>query len=183
VSLLIASPRLIRLGRRARRLRSQDQAPEDAVPLAWSELRDLGTDYGLPPLPSETPRTYSARLRGSALLGGAGGLDDAAHQAVRTLTADFERRHYGRPLHPAGPGKVQPAAARIAAVQQSLRDNATFFRRFRADWLPASVLGQLGRLMASPFTAIGRLTLRGAKAAARSLSRARDGLFRPRGSQ
>ena len=36
-----------------------------AAPLAWAELRDLGTDYGLPPGPSETPRAYSARLRRS----------------------------------------------------------------------------------------------------------------------
>lgn len=181
--LLLASPRLIRLGRRARRLRSQDQPPADAVPLAWSELRDLGTDYGLPPLRSETPRTYSARLRHSPLLGEAGSMDDAAHQAVRTLTADFERDHYGRPLHQEGPGGHQPAAARIAAVHQSLRENATFFRRFRADWLPASVLGQLGRIVASPFKAIGRLTLRAAMTAARSWSRARQALFRARGSQ
>lgn len=182
--LLLASPRLIRLGRRARRLRNQEQSPEDAVPLAWAELRDLGTDYGLPPGPSETPRTYSARLRGSALLGEAGGLDEAAHQAVLSLTADFERRHYGRPVQDtAGPGAPATAASRIAALHQSLRDNASLPRRLRADWLPASVLGRLGRLLASPFKAIGRLTLRAAKPAARSWARARDGLFRTRGSQ
>jgi transglutaminase-like putative cysteine protease len=182
--LLLASPRLIRLGRRARRLRKQDQSPEDTVPLAWSELRDLGTDYGLPPWPNETPRTYSARLRRSGLLGEAGGLDDAAHQAVLSLTADFERRHYGRPLQDtAGPGKPGTAASRIAAVQQSLRDNASFPRRLTADWLPASVLGKWGRLLASPFKAIGRLTLRAAKPAARSWTRARGRLFPPQGSQ
>ncbi|HBH57711.1 MAG TPA: transglutaminase [Arthrobacter bacterium] len=182
--LLMASPRLVRLRRRARRLRSQDPASEAAIPLAWSELRDLGTDYGLPPLSSETPRTYSARLRRSVLLGGAGGMDEAAHQAVRTLTSDFERRHYGRPVpDAAGGATTEPVDSRITAVRESLRNNAPLPRRFRASWLPASVLGRWARFLAAPVKGIRRLALPAANAAAHSWSRARDGLFRPRGNQ
>nr|WP_309818309.1 DUF3488 and transglutaminase-like domain-containing protein [Pseudarthrobacter sulfonivorans] len=191
--LLVASPRLVRMGVRARRL--QGPVPgtdvpgtdvpdtDDRVPLAWAELRDLGTDYGLPPGASETPRAYSARLRRSSLLGRTGGRDNAAQDAVLALTADFERRHYGRPGNgPAGARKPEPVAPRITAVQQSLRNNATLLWRLRADWLPASVLGRWARFLAAPYQGFSRLARRTAKAAARSWSRVRDGLFRPRQS-
>jgi transglutaminase-like putative cysteine protease len=182
--LLLASPRLVRMGLRARRLQGQDPDTDDAVPLAWAELRDLGADYGLPPESSETARAYSARLRSSALLGGTRGTDSAAREAVLTLTSDFERRHYGRPgdqlTNSGKPGRVAP---RIAAVQRSLRDNASLPWRLRADWLPASVLGRWSRFLAAPVQGVGRLSLRMAKAAARSWSRARGGLFHPRRSQ
>jgi transglutaminase-like putative cysteine protease len=199
--LFAASPRLVRMGIRARRLRSQDPSSGQAVPLAWYELLDLGRDYGLPPGRSETPRTYSARLRGSSLLGEAGGMDDAAHQAVVSLTADFERRKYGPPppanvppaaspprAVPAGgattdsqphrqrPGEPEPAPVRIGAVQRSLRANVPLSRRLRADWLPASVMRRWGHLLTAPFRALGRLARRTAKAAARSWTRARGGL-------
>jgi transglutaminase-like putative cysteine protease len=177
--LLLSSPRLVRLGVRARRLRSSDPPSPGAVPLAWSELRDLGTDYGLPPGPSETPRTYSARLRASHLLGAPGGMDDAAHRAVISLTADFERHAYGRPAGDSpGAGREERAAARVMAVQSSLRANVTRRRRLRADWLPPSVMVLWGRLLTAPFRFVGRAAGRTAKAAARSFSRARAGLRR-----
>lgn len=188
--LVAASPRLVRMGIRSRRLQRPAPDSGDAVPLAWAELRDLGTDYGLPPQSSETARAYSARLRRSALLGEPGGMEHAAHQAVLTLTADFERRNYGRPGNPATsaeePGRVAP---RIWAVQQSLRDNAPLPRRLRAVWLPASVLRRWARFLAAPFRGIGTLTRRAGRAAARFWSarfwsgrfwsRARHALFRP----
>ena len=178
--LLASSPRLVRMGVRARRLRSTDPPSPAAVPLAWSELRDLGTDYGVPPGPAETPRTYSARIRGSHLLGEPGGMDDAAHQAVISLTADFERHAYGPPAT-GSPGSVsaEPAAARISALQASMRANVTRIRRLRADWLPPSVLARWGRLLTAPFRFFGRLARGTAKAAAHSWSRVRDGLRRP----
>jgi hypothetical protein len=99
--LLAAAPHLARAGIRSRRLRPR--RPDQSVPLAWSELRDLGTDYGVPAGDSETPRAYSARFRGQ-LLGEAGGMDREAHEAVITLTAAFEQYRYGRPAngHTAG---------------------------------------------------------------------------------
>ncbi|HEY8703002.1 MAG TPA: DUF3488 and transglutaminase-like domain-containing protein [Arthrobacter sp.] len=193
--LVAASPRLVRAGIRARRLRGRDPTSGDPVPPAWSELLDLGTDYRLPRGPSETPRRYSGRLRGSSLLGEAGGIDDAGHQAVRSLTSDFERRRYGRPspqeASPAdgaaadmmtgprsstvSPGAEESMASRIAAVQRSLRANAPLSRRLRADWLPPSVMGRWARMLTAPFRVLGRQSRRTAKAAARSWSRARGG--------
>jgi transglutaminase-like putative cysteine protease len=182
--LFVASPRLVRRGIRSRRLQRPEPDRGDAVPLAWAELRDLGTDYGLPPQSSETARAYSARLRHSALLGKPVGMEDDAHQAVLTLTADFERRNYGRPAGPATSAEKPDAVApRISAVQQSLRDNAPLPRRWRAAWLPASVLGHWARLLAAPFRGIGTLTRRAVRAAARFWARVRGGLFRPRGGQ
>lgn len=177
-ALLLAAPRLVRAGIRARRLRPRETA--NAVPLAWLELQDLGNDYGLPPDPSETARTYSTRLRGT-VLGEPDGLDQAAHQAVLALTADFERHSYGRPPLP-GPAPVKEGgpsftganrdpgelAGRITAVEQSLRANAPLARRVQAAWVPASVMGRLGRLLAAPFRAAGSILHRTAKAAAHS---------------
>jgi hypothetical protein len=182
-ALLAASPRLVRTAIRARRLRAAD--PAAAVPLAWSEMVDLGTDYGLPPEPSETPRAYSARLRGSNLLGEPGGMDEAAHRAAAALTSDFERQKYGPPLEgvpEADPEATerkatrasQEAGARIAALETALRGNARTLRRLHALWLPPSVIGRLGRLLSAPFRiafgAAGAAVGKSAKAAARTWS-------------
>jgi transglutaminase-like putative cysteine protease len=183
-ALLAASPRLVRTGMRARRLRPAD--PAAAVPLAWNEMVDLGTDYGLPPKPSETPRAYSARLRSSALLGEPGGMDEAAHQAAAALTAEFERQKYGPPIvdgvpeaGQAGTGRNaslanRVAGTRIAALETAFRGNAPTLRRLHALWLPPSVVGRLARLLATPFRitfkAAGAAAGKAAKAAARTWS-------------
>ncbi len=152
------SPRLSRTVLRRRRLNqkppddpeltgSKDPAPE----LAWAELQDLATDYGVPSKPSETPRHFSARLRSSSALGVTGGLDDAAHEAVASLTSDFERQRYGRTATPA------PAAAtRVAVIRESLRNNARWLVRFRADWLPPSMMRRWVHALGAPFRAVGR---------------------------
>ncbi|MEO5315472.1 DUF3488 and transglutaminase-like domain-containing protein [Pseudarthrobacter sp. CC12] len=149
--LLAGAPHMVRAGTRSRRL--HPKRPDLAVPLAWSELRDLGTDYGLPPGESETPRTYAARFR-SALLGEPDGMDRDAHVAVASLTAAFEQHRYGRP------GSEGPAgedfAAGVAAVEESLQANATRSRRWAASWLPRSVMRRLGLLLGMPFSAAGR---------------------------
>ncbi|WP_461174341.1 DUF3488 and transglutaminase-like domain-containing protein [Arthrobacter sp. Z1-9] len=181
---LAAGPRLARAGIRARRLRAAE--PDAAAAMAWSEMVDLGTDYGLPPKSSETPRGYGARLRESGLLGEAGGLDDAAHRAAAALTSDFERREYGPPppttdapggrTGRTGPraaggnaagGNQEVSGARIAALETALRAHAPVLRRLRALWVPPSVVGRLGRLLAAPFRAAGAATVHTAKAAAR----------------
>lgn len=173
--LLAASPHLVRSAARTRRLRPGD--PGEAVPLAWSELLDLGTDFGVAPDPSETPRAYAGRLRGR--FGEPCGMDAAAHQAAGVLTADFERHRYGRPLpagrNTGGTGRERQdaggayAAPHIEALELALRANATRWQRFRAAWLPPSVMGRLGRMVAAPFRAAGRLLAATAKAATRSL--------------
>lgn len=175
--LLAASPRLVRTGIRARRLRARD--PVDAVPLAWNELLDLGRDYGLPPVNSETARAYAARLKGT-LLGEPEGMDAEAHRGVAVLTAAIERQRYGPPAEEQeAPGKTDadpgaatgtgaegnPAEPHLGALRDSLRANATRRRRLRADWLPPSVMGRLGKLVASPFSAAWQALTRHAKAA------------------
>jgi len=155
------SPRLSRTMLRRRRLNrkppddahgvppgSVDEAPQ----LAWDELQDLATDYGVPSTPSETPRHFSARLRSSPALGEVGGMDDAAHAAVASLTSDFERQRYGRPAEAA-----PPAATRIAVVRESLRNNSPWLVRFRADWLPPSMMRRWVRALGAPFRAVGAL--------------------------
>ncbi|GAA3276508.1 DUF3488 and transglutaminase-like domain-containing protein [Paenarthrobacter aurescens] len=154
----LCSPRLSRTVLRRRRL--NQRPPEDsdlpdpidpAPELAWAELQDLATDYGVPSTPSETPRNFSARLRSSSALGVRGGLDDAAHQAVASLTADFERQRYGRTATSA------PAAAtRIGVVRESLRSNARWLVRLRADWLPPSMMRRWVGALGAPFRAMGR---------------------------
>jgi hypothetical protein len=181
VALLAAAPRMVRAGIRARRLRPQD--PGKAVPMGWRELLDLGTDYGLPPGASETPRAYSARLRGT-LLGDPEGVDRPAHQAAAALTEEFERHSYGRPPRTipeqdtddaksrSARDRATAMAAEVGAVEETLRANAPLRQRLQAAWVPPSVMGGLGRFLAAPFRftgrAIGRVLVRTAKAAARS---------------
>jgi hypothetical protein len=187
VLLLAASPRLVRTGIRARRLRPRNAA--DAVPLAWSELLDLGRDYGLPAGTSESPRAYASRLR-SSLLGEPDGMDEAAHSAVAAVTAAFERRRYGRPPEQAdavletdarryGPGRttgsegVTEAPGQLGPLEDSLRANATLLQRWRARWLPPSVMGRLGRFATAPVRLAGRAWTLRAETNAEAAVRAR----------
>ncbi|TVU66600.1 transglutaminase domain-containing protein [Paenarthrobacter nitroguajacolicus] len=165
------SPRLSRTVLRRRRLNRKP--PDEAEPgapgftdpapeLAWAELQDLATDYGVPSAPSETPRHFSARLRSSTALGDIGGIDDAAHAAVASLTSDFERQRYGRQA------AVAPAAAaRIAVVREALRNNARWLVRFRADWLPPSMMQRWVHALGAPFRAVGTLARTAGRAVAR----------------
>ncbi|MFH5880412.1 transglutaminaseTgpA domain-containing protein [Arthrobacter sp. NA-172] len=163
---LTASPRLIRTGIRARRLKPARTGkarsgaagglapPADGPVLAWAELQDLATDYGVPPVSSETPRHFAARLRGSAALGGptaaaapSGTADDAGQLAVVSLTGEFERQRYGPPAASA----ADSPAPRIAAVRSALRRNASWFTAFRADWFPPSLMSRWFQVVSSPF--------------------------------
>jgi hypothetical protein len=106
-------------------------------------------------------------------------MDDAAHRAATALTSDFERREYGRPPEGAEApeertGRTRAAGAdqevtgaRIAALETALRAHAPALRRLRALWVPPSVIGRLGRLLAAPFRAAGAAMVQAAKAAAR----------------
>jgi transglutaminase-like putative cysteine protease len=202
--LIAAAPRMVRTRLRSRRLRGPAaRGGQAAAPLAWAELRDLATDYGIRPLPSETPRAFSARLSDSPALGRAPAANAAEAQAprppghpeadtaVRDLTAAFERHQYGRPAagagtaasaDPTGPSSpADPSAAqKIAAVQKALRRNAGLMGRLRAEWLPLSVMSRWGSIAGAPFRAVGSTAAHAAKAAAGSWTRARDGLRRLR---
>lgn len=168
VALLAASPRLVRAGIRARRLRpvrpaggARSAPPGDGPVLAWVELKDLATDYGMPPEPSETPRDFAARLRDSAALGAqvapgppSGAADDAGQHAVASLTGDFERHRYGRPAGVTAETAAEQAKAaseRIAAVRAAFRRNASWFAAFRAVWLPPSLMSRWFQVLSWPF--------------------------------
>lgn len=174
LAVLVASPRLVRSGIRARRLR-----PGGPV-LAWAELQDLATDYGVPPVPSETPRHFAARLSNSAVLGAPvaaaspSGADDAGQHAVASLTGDFERQRYGPPAGvPADTAAEQanPAPIRIAAVRAAFRRNATWFEAFRADWFPPSLMSRWFQLLSTPFRWLGGMSTAAARRAAASWQR------------
>lgn len=175
LAVLVASPRLVRSGIRARRLR-----PGGPV-LAWAELQDLATDYGVPPVPSETPRHFAARLSNSAVLGApvaaaspSGADDDAGQHAVASLTGDFERQRYGPPAGvPADTAAEQanPAPIRIAAVRAAFRRNATWFEAFRADWFPPSLMSRWFQLLSTPFRWLGGMSTAVARRAAASWQR------------
>lgn len=206
--LIAASPRLVRTTVRSRRLRAGDagQGPAPA-PLAWSELRDLATDYGVPPVPSETPRAFSARLRSFLALRrtakarvseaparavleqtageGQSSAERAAGAAVQDLTAAYERYEYGRPgsaptAASGGSGAENAGADNIAAVRKVLRRNAGVLGRLRAEWLPPSVMARWGHTAGTPFRAVRRAAARAGQAVAGSWTGARDGLRRLR---
>ncbi len=170
LGLLLASPQLARTALRRRRLYGAGGDSAAALQ-AWAELRDLAMDYGVAPRTSETPRHFSDRLRLSGALGEPQGIDAAGHQAVRVLTADFEQQQYGRPS-PGGdgagvPGSAakaaggaaaagsmgSPAAHRIDAVRSTLRAHAGPLVRFRAAWLPPSLMAAWRRAATAPFRA------------------------------
>ncbi|MGY2743243.1 transglutaminase family protein [Arthrobacter sp. UYCu723] len=190
LALLAASPQLARNGLRRRRLKGGGGSDGDgSAPPAYAELRDLATDYGVPPLTSETPRHFSARLRASAALGQPDGVDAAGHAAVVSLTGDFERHQYGRPGGAGGGttsgsdhGSARAAAARIAAVQAALRVNARPLVRLRAAWLPPSVMASWRKSISEPFRAVSRTAKRTRRGVAGSWLRTRDVFRRVRRS-
>ncbi|HKS02079.1 MAG TPA: DUF4129 domain-containing protein, partial [Arthrobacter sp.] len=177
-----ASPRLVRAGVRARRLRGTGSGRNRVTepPLVWSELQDLATDYGVRPQPSETPRTFSARLRGSLTPEPP---DAGTAQAVTVLTDAYERHRYGRPsgqdsVHPGLPEEA--AVAHINKVRRALRRKAGIVGRLHADWLPPSVISRWGAVAGWPFRVLGRAALRTGRAASALSRRTRSGIRRLR---
>ncbi|MGO4121553.1 transglutaminase TgpA family protein [Arthrobacter sp. YAF16] len=194
VLLLLSAPALARGGVRRRRLKASGLS--GAAAPAWAELRDLATDFGIPPRSSETPRHFSARLRGSAALGEPGGVDAPAHAAVASLSADFERQRYGRPGpdSPAGnsrpdsrpdslPGSLPDSPAdRVEQVRDALRAHASWWTRWRAIWLPPSLTAGWRRRAWTPLRAVSVPARAAGRGAAESWSRVRDAARRLRRS-
>lgn len=190
--LLAASPRLARGSRRRRRLggAGREGPAAGAAFLAWAELRDLAADYGVAPRTSETPRHFSERLRSPASLGAPDGTDAPGHRAVASLTEDFERQEYGRPAGMPGPaagagGSAGPltgagTAARMDLVQAALAANAKPWVRFRAAWLPPSVLSAWRRSAGSAARAVSDTAERTRRNVAGSWLRIRDAVRRVR---
>ena len=185
VILLLATPALARGGLRRRRLKVAGAGESGAAAPAWAELLDLATDFRVPPRDSESPRHFAARLRGSSALGGPvvgpdapGGAEAAAQAAVAELTADFERQQYGRP--DAGGPAGGASAERIAVVRDALRENASWWTRLRAIWLPPSLLARWRRRASRPLHAASGPAKSAGRVAAESWSRIRDAARRLR---
>jgi len=184
--LLLASPALARGGLRRRRLRVAGAGTSGSAAPAWAELQDLATDFRVLPRDSETPRHFAARLRGSSALrtpgaqdaGVTGGTDATAQAAVAELTADFERQQYGRP--DAGAPAGGAPADRIALVRDALRENASWWTRLRATWLPPSLLARWRRRASMPLRAAAGPARSAGRVAAESWSRIRDAARRLR---
>ncbi|QDW29140.1 transglutaminase domain-containing protein [Arthrobacter sp. KBS0702] len=195
VLLLLATPALARGGLRRRRLKLAGAGQSGAAAPAWAELLDLATDFRVPPRDSESPRHFAARLRGSSALGGPvvgpdalggpvvgpdapGGAEAGAQAAVAELTSDFERQQYGRP--DAGTPAGGASADRIAAVRDALRENASWWTRLRATWLPPSLLAHWRSRASRPLHAASGPAKSAGRVAAESWSRIRDAARRLR---
>lgn len=185
LGLLLAAPHLSRRALRRRRL-SIPGGGDAAALQAWAELRDLARDYGVAPRASETPRRFSERLRAPGALGNPHGAEADAHTAVVSLAADFERRQYGRPSSGAGAGGVPDRGGdaavgpMISAVRNALHAHAGPLARFRAEWLPPSILVAWRLAATVPFRAARRTAQRTRRGAARARSWAREALRRVR---
>ncbi|MET1021496.1 MAG: DUF3488 and transglutaminase-like domain-containing protein [Arthrobacter sp.] len=186
LGLLLVSPYLARTALRRRRLNTSRTETAEALQ-AWAELRDLATDYGVAPHTSETPRHFSERLRRSGVLGEADGLGADGHRSVRSLTADFERQQYGRPASgPTADSSPEAGSAgassldRIAVVLAALRSHATPLARFRAVWLPPSIMAAWRHAATAPFRAARRATLRTRRGLASVWSGTRGAVHRVR---
>jgi TgpA N-terminal domain/Transglutaminase-like superfamily/Domain of unknown function (DUF4129) len=128
ILLLIVAPGAARrLTRRRRWLLASGDAATAAV--AWRELTDDLTDYGLGRAPGETPRALARRLTREA------SLDPVAAQALRRIVTAAERAAYAvRPESGAG------LSADVSRVRRALAANKPLKQRIRAWLLPASTL-------------------------------------------
>ncbi|MBE0009040.1 MULTISPECIES: DUF3488 and transglutaminase-like domain-containing protein [unclassified Arthrobacter] len=160
--LLLFVPLLLRTLRRQRRRRRFTGAAGDgaAAALAWAEVVDLAADYGHPALPTDTPRTFAARLSTTTGIGGAAG------SALVRLRTAYEAAQYADPasLVVVAEGAPSPATGRgggpmvpwtgtapgravplgwddVQAIAGALRDSSGRAARIRALLLPRSLSG------------------------------------------
>jgi transglutaminase-like putative cysteine protease len=111
--------------RRWRWLRAGDDASRAHT--AWRELCDDLQDLGVGYAPSEPPRTLAGRV--------AGGLSEAAGQAVRRLALAEERASYA--ARPSGSANLRRDAA---VARRGIAASARLGSRWRARIFPASVM-------------------------------------------
>ncbi|HEX5597972.1 MAG TPA: DUF3488 and transglutaminase-like domain-containing protein [Micromonosporaceae bacterium] len=120
------------------------------VHAAWDELIDTLIDFGVPVVPSETPRATVERLVTAKLT------SDAAVDALQVLGRAEERARYARGLLPGG--RLSEA---LLVVRQSLVATADRRTRMRASLLPPSVLLRwrlrIGEVSARLLIGFGRL--------------------------
>ena len=149
VMALLAAPWFARSWVRRRRF-ARATEPVAVAEAAWSELRDSAIDLGLPWDDSVTLRTRARSLVSS--FGEPGGHEDEwtrrpvtgpaanpdATQALQRLVEFVERARYAPSVD------MQDVSDDVELCVQAMRDGATRQRRFRATWLPASLVRGLG---------------------------------------
>ncbi|WP_112273238.1 transglutaminase family protein [Lentzea terrae] len=124
---LVLAPLLVRTVRRRNRLHTVAALGPGAATAAWSELMAESIDRGAPVPPAETIRTAARRLAREH------NLDDAGKDGLRVVIGAIERSWYS-----ANPAADPALPAALAAVRQSLRQNAPL--SLRARLFPTSVL-------------------------------------------
>lgn len=125
--LVAATPAAIRALRRRSRLHEVARLGPGAATAAWSELMAESIDRGAPVPPAETIRTAARRLAREH------NLDDAGKDGLRVVIGAIERSWYS-----ANPAADPALPGALAAVRQSLRQNAPL--SLRARLFPTSVL-------------------------------------------
>lgn len=126
---ILALPGVARAIKRRRRLASARRGRADA---AWTELRDLAVDLGIPVPAAETPREFGRRIVRQ---------HGADAEAVRLLVEAIERESYAEQT------AVVPGAALVAAVRTAsagLHDTASRARGALAAVAPRSLLVRPG---------------------------------------
>jgi len=122
IALLPALARAVVRARRLRRVRLDGDA--DA---AWAEVRDTALDHDWVAPDTETPRQLGERL---AIVVGS--------DAVARLRGGVEAAAYDRP------GRAAMSAEDVVALRRAIAAAATLRVRFRATFLPPSLLDRLG---------------------------------------
>jgi transglutaminase-like putative cysteine protease len=130
ILLVLLLPLFVRTGRRSRRFRSV-RASGTALD-AWSEVRDTATDLRIGASESETPRAFATRLSER--------MTPAGIDALARLLAGMESQAYAD-----GTARVAVTAADLRAVVVALRDHATLPLRWRARFVPSSVIARFSR--------------------------------------
>ena len=124
---LVLTPLLVRAVRRRNRLHTVAALGPAAATAAWSELLAESIDRGAPVPASETIRAAARRLAREH------NLDDAGKDGLRVVIGAIERSWYS-----ANPAADPALPGALAAVRQSLRQNAPL--SLRARLFPKSVL-------------------------------------------
>ena len=133
---LALMPLALRKMRTARRRRTvtADTGGVGAATVAWAETVELAADYGIPPLPTDTPRTFEQRLRA--------GFDEAPAAALSRLRRSYEEEEYAE--FAGAETRTTNSWEDVQAVTDALRQSATLPVRIRALFWPRALWQPFG---------------------------------------
>jgi transglutaminase-like putative cysteine protease len=143
--LLLASPAVIRVGIRRRRI-DRIRLGDNPAGATWEELRESARDLGFPAPSSQTPQQLSGYL--AEVLAVSVGDRDASLAALKELRELVEDESYGPPAYNYYGERMADA---LLVVLRGLRRSASLPERLRALLLPATLVDR----------ALGRAVVRG----------------------